>query len=77
MNIEMPVCQELTTVPAGTTIEIVRITEEVSDNHEMMRFLQDNNLMPKVRFFLKSVSREENAVTHRPSIQRRTSNMLS
>jgi DtxR family transcriptional regulator, Mn-dependent transcriptional regulator len=65
MAIDMPPCQELTTVPEGKTVEIVRITEEVSEDYAMMKFLQSHKLTPGKRFVLTAVSREANTVTLR------------
>lgn len=64
-TITMPECEVLTSVPEGATVEIVRITEEVSDDHEMMKFLQSNRLIPGERFAVSRISREAGTVTLR------------
>ena len=63
--IRMPECRELASIPAGTTVEIVRITEEVSDDHRMMVFLEANLLMPGERFVILSRSLEADTITIR------------
>ena len=63
LTITMPRCQELTSVPEGATVEIVRITEEVSDDHEMMKFLQSNKLKPGERFVVARISRKAETMT--------------
>jgi Fe2+ transport system protein FeoA len=59
----MPECQDLSSIPEGSAVEIVRITEEVSDDHKMMKFLQRNGLTPGKRYIVVRVSREADTVT--------------
>ncbi len=65
MRITMPECQELTSIPEGTIVKVVRITEEVSDDHTMMEFLQKNRLMPGMRFLVQSISLPADTMTLR------------
>jgi len=62
-TITMPECQELTLIPEGATVKIVRVTEEVSDNRPMMEFLQHHHFFPGERFQVDAVSPEAGTIT--------------
>ena len=59
----MPECVGLDTVPVGTEFEIIRITEEVSADYDMMKFLQDNTLLPGTMYRVEDVSRQGGTLT--------------
>ena len=61
--IDLPECEPLSIQSEGAVIDIVRVTEEVSDNHEMMRFLQENSLIPGFRYRVSASSRTAGTLT--------------
>ena len=54
--IDLPECEPLSVQSVGAVIDIVRVTEEVSDNHGMMIFLQENSLVPGSRYRVSASS---------------------
>ena len=62
-KIDLPECEPLSTQNEGAVVDIVRVTEEVSDNHEMMKFLQDNSLTPGSRYRISASSRPAGTLT--------------
>ena len=55
-TIELPDGERLSGLSEGRDVEIVRVTEEVSDDTNMMRFFQDNSLTPGSRFRVSAAS---------------------
>ena len=62
-EMEMPECVRLDTVPVGTEFKIIRITEEVSADYDMMKFLQDNTLLPGTVYRVEDTSRQGGTIT--------------
>ena len=62
-EMKMPECVELDTLPVGTKFEIIRITEEVSAEYEMMKFLQNNALLPGKVYRVEDISRQGGTFT--------------
>ena len=65
-TLNLPECRSLTSVQERDIVKIVRVTEEVSDDKKMMRFLQEHSLTPETRFRVTSFSPQAQTLSLEP-----------